>query len=404
MNNFVLHFLAGVFLNFMPCVWPVLSFKLYNIVKYSQTDKNKKNLRLISLASTLGIVFIFMIFAIITITFKYTGQSFRLGFHFQNPYFLIIIIFALFLFFLNSLNFFHLDYPPRVINFIQRRYENAVKFKIGIFFENFITAIFMVLFSLPCCMPVFASIATLSLLNENNILIFFSFITTALGMALPFLIIQFKPTLFDFLKGKNYLLKLANGLISISLFGIITWLLYVLTIEIGIKSIIILMLFIAIIPIQFKIVKKRLYNLILIIFICIFGTILPISFYKEQKAVKISSELWKNDISIENINDYVNDGKTIFVNITAGWCMVCNINEITVMSDYDIVNFLNKLDVKTIKIDLTKNNKQAEYFFKNRENFGVPTYIIYNKKCSDGYRFNGQLTKRKFFEKFKHCL
>ncbi|MDD2840186.1 MAG: cytochrome c biogenesis protein CcdA, partial [Rickettsiales bacterium] len=265
MSNIFLCFLAGIFLNLMPCVWPILSLKLYNIVKYSQTEKNKKNLRLISLASSLGIVFVFIIFALITIVFKYTGQSFHLGFHFQNSYFLIVIIFALFLFFLNSLNFFHVDYSPKVINFIQRKYENTSKFKASIFAENFITGIFMVLFSLPCSMPVFGSVATLSLLNESYIIFFLSFVITALGMATPFLLIQFKPNLLNFLKGKSYLLKWANVLISISIFGTIVWLLYVLSKEIGEKPLIILMLFITVIPIQFKLIKKPFYNLILII-------------------------------------------------------------------------------------------------------------------------------------------
>lgn len=404
MNNIILSFLAGVLLNLMPCVLPILSLKVYNIVKYSQTNNNTKNLRLISLATSLGIIFIFVIFAFITIVFKWTGQGFHLGFHFQNSYFLIVIIFALFLFFLNSLNFFHIDYSPKIIDFIQRKYDKTRTFKVGIFTENFITGIFMVLFSLPCSAPVFGSVATLSLLNESYFIVFANFIAVALGMALPFFIIQFKPDLFDFLKGKKSLLKSVNVVISVSIFGTILWLLLVLTKEIGIKPLIILLLFIAIIPIQFKLVKKKLYNVILIVFVSVCGTIFPVSFYKEHKALKINKELWKNEITVENIDDYVKQGKTIFVSISASWCMVCNINEITVMSDYNVVNFLSQPNIKAIKIDITKDSKQADYFFKGKENFGVPTYIIYNQNCSDGYRFGGQLSEKKFFEEVGKCL
>ncbi|MDD2840387.1 MAG: thioredoxin family protein [Rickettsiales bacterium] len=164
------------------------------------------------------------------------------------------------------------------------------------------------------------------------------------------------------------------------------------------------MLFITVIPIQFKLIKKPFYNLILIIFVCVCGTILPMSLYKEEKAAKIGSELWKNYIDVENINNYIEKGKTVFVSISASWCMICNINEITVMSSYEIVNFLSQPNIETVKVDITKNSKHAEYFFKNQENFGVPTYIIYNKKCPNGYRFSGKISEKKFFEEFNHCL
>ncbi|HSQ98204.1 MAG TPA: cytochrome c biogenesis protein CcdA [Rickettsiales bacterium] len=403
MSNIFLCFLAGFFLNFMPCILPILSLKIYNIVKYSQTEKNKHNLRLISFATSFGIVFIFTIFGIIEIIFKYTGQNFHLGFHFQNTYFLIIIVFALFLFFLNSLNFFHIDYPPRIINFLQNRYEHAKKLKISLFIENFITGIFLVLFSLPCCMPIFGSIATLALLSTNYIGILICFIATALGMALPFLIIQFKPNLLDFLKNKKYLLKLASWLISISIFGTIIWLLYVLFKEIGLKPLIILMLFFVSIPVQFKILKKPLHVLVLIIFTCISGTILPVSFYKERKALEINSMLWKNDINIENIDSLVKDNKTVFISISASWCIICNLNEIVISSSYNITNFLNNPNIITYKIDVTKDSKKADYFFGNNENFGVPTYIIYNKTCPNGYSFTGKLNEKRFFMEFKKC-
>lgn len=403
MNNLILSFLAGVFLNFMPCVLPILSLKIYDIIKYSQTNKNKKNLRLISLASTCGIVFIFSIFAIITIIFRKTGENFHLGFHFQNSYFLIIIIILLFLFFLNSLNFFHLNYHPRIVNFIQKKYNDAKLLKAGIFSENFITAICMVLFSLPCCMPIFGSLATLALLNDNYIAIFLNFIFTAIGMSLPFILIQIKPTIFDFLKNKKNLLKYTSNFISFAICTTIIWFIYVLSKEIGIKATTIFLLFLFIIPIQFKLIKNHLHNLIFIVFITIFATILPVSYFKEEQATKISNSLWQNKIDIKNINQYINNDKTLFINISASWCMICNLNEITTLSKYEVVNFLKNNKIIAIKLDITKNNKEADYFFKNQKNIGVPTYIIYNKKCYDGNLFTGQISSKKLFEEFKKC-
>ena len=83
--------------------------------------------------------------------------------------------------------------------------------------------------------------------------------------------------------------------------------------------------------------------------------------------------------------------------------MICNLNEITTLSKYEVVNFLKNNKIVAIKLDITRDNKEADYLFKNQENIGVPTYIIYNKKCPDGNLFTGPITSKKLFEEFKKC-
>lgn len=403
MNNIFLSFLAGLILNFMPCILPILLIKIYDVIKYSQTDKNKSNLKIISISTTLGIVSVFLLFSLINILFKHAGKTFNFGFHFQNPYFVILVIFLLFLFLLNLLNFFHINYSPKLISYIQKKYEKSKNLNRGIFLENFTTAIFMVLFATPCSIPILGTVATFSL-TTSNIYIIYNFLAMGFGMSIPFLLILVYPNLLNFLKNKSGLLNFIHKIIILSIFLTILWLLYVLKVSIGIKSTIILILFMLLLVIQFKLIKKSLHNIIMVIIIIVSGMILPITIFKDEEAFKINNSLWLNSITKEEIENYINEEKTIFVNITAKWCMVCNLNNVTVFSKYNVLDFLKNDNIIAIKIDVTQNNDTAEIFYDNPNSIYVPKYIIFNKKHPKGCNFKGQIIEKDFFKEINKCL
>lgn len=404
MRSVLLSFGAGLVLNFMPCILPILLIKIYDIVKYSQTNQNKNNLKIISIATTFGILFTFLIFSFISILFKYTGKSFNFGFHFQNPYFLIIVIFILFMFLLNLLNFFNIHYSPRIINYIQQKYERSKNLQKGIYVENFITGIFMVLFATPCSIPVLGTVATFSLITDSYLSILCNFLAMGLGMSVPFIIVALYPNFLDFLKSKKAPLKFIHVFIILSLGITIIWLLYVLKIEIGIKSAAILICFLLLMSLQFKLVKKNIQNLILVFFIFLAGTIFPVSIFKEEQAIKISNSLWQSKITKEEINKYILEGKTVFVNISAKWCIICNFNNITAFSKYDVVKYLSNKNIVSIKIDITQNNEEASEFYKDTGRIYVPKYIVFNKKFPNGCSFTGRINEKQFFTKVKNCM
>ena len=89
---------------------------------------------------------------------------------------------------------------------------------------------------------------------------------------------------------------------------------------------------------QFKFIKKFRQNLIIISLISVFAITIPVSFFETEKAKLYQNTLWINNIDLDEIDNYINEGKTIFVSITAKWCMICNINEITTLSKFKVLN------------------------------------------------------------------
>lgn len=403
MNNIIVFYLAGLAINLMPCNLPMLLIKIYDIIKYSQTENSKQNVKISAIASALGIIFIFFIFSLFIILFQYMGKTFHLGFHFQNPYFLIFIILMLFLFALNLLGLFHINYSPKIMNYLQNKYNKSKAVNRSIFIENFVMAKFLVIFATPCSMPILGSILAMSLANDNYISLIINFLLIGLGMATPFLLILIKPSIFDFLKKKQYILYNMEKIVILILFLTIFWLMTILYSTIGYQSLILLILFMIMIVLQFKFIKNMKQNLAITIMMVIFATITPVSFYESEKATQLQDTIWQDKITLEQINKYVDEGKTVFVNIMAKWCMICNLNEFTVLSKYKALNYLDNDNVISIKIDITQDSKEAEEFYDDINAIYVPKYIVFNKDHREGCTFTGTLTSNRFIKELNKC-
>ena len=84
--------IGGMILNFMPCVFPVLSIKIYNILSQKQKNINYRKIKNNFLATVLGIIFSFLVLSFVTVILKNLGQNIGWGFQFQSPYFLTFMI------------------------------------------------------------------------------------------------------------------------------------------------------------------------------------------------------------------------------------------------------------------------------------------------------------------------
>lgn len=398
--NLILSFLAGLLLNFMPCVLPIILIKIYDIVK--QTE-NRSNLRLASLGSVIGVVSTFLVFSTIAVVFKYFDKNFNLGFHFQNPYFLIAMIVLLILFMLNLFNVFNIGYSQKIITFIQGRYEKSKNAEIGVFFANFLTAIFMVLFATPCSIPIIGTTTAFSITENSYFSIVSIFLAMGFGMSLPFIFILFYPNILDFLKNKKRFLGLIRYIVIAALLLTIIWLLYVLKVTLGLKSLIVLTGFLVVLVLQFFIIKKPIQSMVMVLVISFFAIVMPVQVFKEDMAKKISETLWRAFITKEEVKNLVDNDKTIFISITAKWCMICNLNDITLFSKHKVLEYLNRENNIAIRIDLTQDSELAKEFYDNSGGFYVPKYIIFNKNNPNGCSFTGQLTEKRFFNEVNTC-
>jgi len=110
--------LGGLILNVMPCVLPVLSVKLMNVV--GKVGQDRQRVRLGFLVSSAGILAAFVVLAFATILAKASGALVGWGFQFQQPAFLVVLALICTAFAANLWDLFDIQPPTAIIGRVQR--------------------------------------------------------------------------------------------------------------------------------------------------------------------------------------------------------------------------------------------------------------------------------------------
>ena len=186
----IFSFVGGLILNVMPCVFPVLSIKVLSFVE--QAGEDRKKIRAHGLIFTGGIVISFLVLAILVIILGQSGNSVSgWGFQLQSPVFVSILGSALFLFGLNMLGVFE-------IGTSLTRAGQATTTGSG-YVNSFLLGILATVVGAPCLGP-FLGVATgVALIDPVWWKSLSIFIFIAMGMAFPYVILAFYPSLLRFL-------------------------------------------------------------------------------------------------------------------------------------------------------------------------------------------------------------
>lgn len=364
-NFLFLAFIGGIILNFMPCVFPVLSVKILSMIQLKQIEKVK--IKKLSFLIILGIVFSFISLSIILIVLKSFGIFVGWGFQFQNLYFLIFLSSIILLFSLNLLGFFEIILPNSLLNYFGKfaRTENYS----GYFFSG----MFATLMATPCSAPFLGTaIGFASLTSNVNILLIFFFIS--LGFSLPYFFLIIRPSILSLLPKPGKWMISFKYFLGFLLLLTFFWLLSVMKVNVFIN----LFLFVSILFFSILLKKddikfpvKTIFSIILCIFF------LFIFFKKKENLV------WEN-FDENKIKTYKENNELIFLDFTADWCVTCKFNKFTTLDNQDTINYFIKNEVKLLRGDWTTKDEKILEFIKKYERFGVPVNIIYSRNMKDG--------------------
>ena len=380
-------FLGGIILNGMPCVLPVLSIKVLSMLQH--LDKPSA-IRKSFILTSLGIISSFVILALSFIILRYFGTNIGWGMQFQQPLFLMVIIFILTFFAFNLFGFYEISIP----NFIQKKvlFNEPLKSNSKDFFNGFLTT----LMATPCSAP-FVGTAITAAFTQSMIMMLLIFLFMSFGLALPYLLVAIYPKLiFYFPKPGRWMLYLKYFL-GLLLLLTLVWIGNILLNHYNYYLIIslIILLIIMLSLSNFLRIKKT----ILFISIIIFFSLPYFSIFKASLKKEITDWLDFNNI---NIQELVLQDNIIFVDITADWCATCQYNKINVLNSSQISEIFTKFKVIKIKGDWTKPDDKIEKFLQENNKFGIPFNIIYNKNNIEGIILPELLSKKeiiKIFEK-----
>lgn len=390
-------FIGGLILNIMPCVLPVLSLKMLSVMRHG--GGHRRTVRQEFLATVLGILFSFLLLAGGAILLKISGHAVGWGVQFQEPYFLIALIGVLTLFSCNLFGFFEFRLPSFLSS--GGRLPARQQSLVGAFLEgSLVTAL-----ATPCTAP-FLGTALAFALSQGAPEIISIFIAMGLGLAFPFLLIAFFPKLATKLPRPGaWMVKVKYGL-GFLVMATTCWLVYVLIAEIGQTGaylVAILMLLISLFLKKSRNGSEARKKMAWFGASILIATSFALPTFVMPPTLTTPSQtdsLWR-PFEPHLIAPYVKSGKTVFVNVTASWCLTCQANKYFVLQRKDVQAALQAKDIVTMEADWTNHDPKITAYLKSFNQYGIPFYAVYGCKTPEG-RFLGQiLTPKKVLDALK---
>ena len=362
-------FIGGLILNAMPCVLPILSIKVLSMLQHLD---NKTSIRKSFLVTSLGIITSFIILAITFMILRYLGVSVGWGMQFQHPVFLMTVALILSFFAFNLLGYFELPIP----NFMNNHLISGLH--THHYLRDFFNGFFATIMATPCSAPFVGTAITVAFTQSYTMMLFI-FIFMSLGMASPYLVVSLFPNLLNFFPKPGKWMIYLRYILGLLLLATLIWIGNILLNHFNYYFIIfsICLLTITLALMHFTQFKKVALT-ISIIFFFIFSNF---AFFKSNF---LSPESDWIDFNLINIENLIEEGSIVFIDITADWCATCQYNTINVLNSKIIKETFDQFDVIKIKGDWTKPNDKIQKYLEKNKRYGIPFNIIYNSNNPNG--------------------
>lgn len=335
----IMAFAGGLILNLMPCVLPIITFKAIALAEQSDDLKESK---IEAILYFLGVVISFLAIATILIILRINGEKIGWGFQLQSPIFISIML-AVFIFVaLMFLDIININLPFTKIGNIAFKQKRI---------NSFITGAFAVVIASPCSAP-FMGVAIGYSLTQSIYAYYPIFLALSIGYALPFTLVGFYPaTIHKILPKTGAWMITLKKVLSVPIILTCVWLGWVL------------------------------YNQI--------STNHNSSYSSSLNWQEFDKELVSNDIK---------EGKAVFINFTAKWCITCLTNKKTVLDGDKFAKIVKEKDIKTYVADWTGKDAVIAESLEEYERNSVPLYVYYPAGSSKSITLpqiltNGALSK-----------
>ena len=386
--------LGGLILNLMPCVLPVLSLKVLSVVGHGGGDR--RAVRSSFLASAAGILTAFMVLAAAAIGFRAAGFAVGWGMQFQQPIFLVVMLLIVALFGYSLLGLFEIRLPGSVADLAAKAGGPGPSKTLR---SHFLTGAFATLLATPCTAP-FVGTALGFALSRGSGEILAIFAAMGVGLALPYLSIALFPRVATFLPKPGGWMLWLTRIMGFALIGTAVWLLSVLASQIGWEQTMGVAALVALVAVVFlvrkyvpaaRIAQKAGYaTAVLVIAAVVAVAIAP----QVSQAERSDDGLDWVDFDRAAIPGLVAEGRTVFVDVTADWCLTCIYNKEAVLEQDTVRAVLNDGDsVVAMLADWTNPDPAIADYLASFGRYGIPFNAVYGPGAPDGVALPELLTE-----------
>lgn len=363
-------FLGGIILNVMPCVFPVISLKVMSFVGLAGEDKRKVLAH--SLVFALGILVFFWILTTAMLVLRSVGgEDIGWGVQLRYPGFVIGLIFVMVIVALSLFGVFEIGASMTAVG-------GDLANKSG-YAGSFWSGALAVLLATPCTAPLMAPAIGFALAAPAP-LMFLVFTSLGLGLAAPYFIFAIFPKLLDHLPAPGAWMETFKQLMGFPMLAVVVWLTGVLSKQLdvaGLQWALTAVLFVAIagwIIGRFAgydrstAARNKARVAAALVFL------LSIGIAWEATAKKVAPSTI--DIA-EVIAGHRAEGKHVFVDFTAEWCITCKVNKRVAINTAAVQEAFKANNVEFVTADWTNEDPSITKVLAEFGRSGVPFYLLY---------------------------
>lgn len=372
--------LGGIILNLMPCVLPVLSIKALSLVKHSQSAP--REVRLQGLAYAAGVLASFALVAGTLIVLRTAGAQIGWGFQLQSPIFLTIMIYVLFAVGLSLSGVFTFGEGIAGIG-------SGLAAREG-YSGSFFTGALATLVATPCTAPFMAAAIGFAITQPWYVSLAV-FEAIGVGLALPYLLLAFSPGARRFLPKPGAWMDRFKQVLAFPVYGTAVWLAFVLASEAGSIGItaalagLVLIAFAAWLyeAVRFGEGRKRMMGfavsgLAVVAALALLQIPDTAGASTGSASGSVTADGWQ-PFSASKLAALRAEGKPVFVDFTADWCITCKVNERVALADPAVKQALAAGGVTTLRGDWTCRDGEITKVLEAHGRGGVPLYLYYPK-------------------------
>jgi thiol:disulfide interchange protein DsbD len=361
--------LGGVILNLMPCVFPVLAMKAMALARLGGAARGA--VRLEAAAYTAGAVVSFVALAGLLLVLRNAGMALGWGFQFTSPVFVLAIAWLMLAVGLNLSGVFALGGPIGAGGHIAAR---------GGFLGSFATGALAVLVASPCTAPFMAAAIGAALIMPAPATLAV-FAALGLGLAAPTLILALAPGLARKLPRPGPWMEKLKHIMAFPMYGAALWLVWVLWAQSGWPGVALALaggLGLGLAAwVLGRAQRDGRRGLQLGAVLAALALVLALPFgltaAPPPPAAAETAESW-TPARVEALRA---EGKGVFLNVTAAWCITCQVNERIALRRDAVQSAMAARGIFYLKADWTRGDPAIAALLRAHGREGVPLYLFW---------------------------
>ena len=390
----LLGFLGGLILNAMPCVLPVLSLKVFGLMK--SAEGGRRAVTAGGLATAVGIILSFLLMAGAAIGARAAGVAVGWGIQFQEPLFVGALAVVILLFALNMWGLFEIHLPVGLARVGSAGPAEGLA-------GHLVTGFFATLMATPCSAPFLGTALGFALTQDAGTTIaMFGAIGT--GMASPYLLLAAFPAAGRILPRPGAWMATFRIVMGFLLAATLVWLLFVMSglvssprvafFEIGLLAVA-LAVWLRSRPAQGRATRRLAGVAAAALTVLAVSTVAVGRSEAGSVTIGVAPEdrliAWQ-PFDRERAEELAAEGSYVFVDVTADWCFTCKVNETLFLETEEVAGAFKERGVIAMRADWTRRDESIGRYLADFGRYGIPFYVLY-RPDREPYVFSELISK-----------